>query len=428
MNAGSRSVLAPSDVILFTSLPGAAVITSAGEGSGRLEDLVVKMGDGAYPRVTGAKVRVDDRDVFVDLETFEQLEAGELRLRSQTLSQQPFERRAGEVLLKEDILGRHLVDVVAGRIIRATDLALAMIDARWHLVGVQRRSRSGLGRLFRPQGKPRREAVQIIDWKDVQPFVAHVPTAKLFMPLPRLNRLHPARIADLVERATHEEGEEIMQAVHADQELAADVFEELDTTHQLEFVRSKSNEDVATLLARMEPDDAADLLLELEQDRRMQVFDLLPAHHKDRLRSLLMYHPTTAGGMMHPDLIAVPKGTTVATALDQVKNRPKALPHLRATLFLTEPDGRFLGSLFTADLLNADGGRPVESLESLLTVSLEVSADLAEVSLVMADFNLVALAVTDPEGKLVGAITADDLVEALVPDDWRRREEASAGE
>src|SRR5256885_16888005 len=111
--------------------------------------------------------------------------------------------------------------------------------------------------------------------KDIQPFMGHVPTAKLLMPLQRLRRLHPAQIADIVEGASHEEGQEIIEAVESDPALTADIFEELDPEHQIEFIKSKSNEDAAQILERMAPDDAADLLSELDQERRKPVFDMM---------------------------------------------------------------------------------------------------------------------------------------------------------
>ena len=98
--------------------------------------------------------------------------------------------------------------------------------------------------------------------------MAHVPTARLRIPYRKLARLHPAQIADLVEAASHEEGEEIIEAVGADRELEADVFEELEPGHQVEFVRHRSNAEAARLLTSMAPDDAADLIMEVDQERR----------------------------------------------------------------------------------------------------------------------------------------------------------------
>ena len=151
------------------------------------------------------------------------------------------------------------------------------MDGRLEVVGVDPSSRPVLRRLL-PRSLARRiPAKSIVDWESIQPFVSHVPTARLRIPYRKLARLHPAQIADLVEAASHEEGEEIINAVGQDLELEADVFEELDTEHQLEFLSSRSDKEAARLLATMAPDDAADLIADLDQDRRLSVLEALPA-------------------------------------------------------------------------------------------------------------------------------------------------------
>jgi len=330
------------------------------------------------------------------------------------------------VLLAADVLGRHLMDVAHGRIVQAHDLVLSPGDDGWRLTGVDRSPRAMLRRLVPRRGRPDLRRHAVLDWKDVQPFVAHVPTAKLLMPLQRIRRLHPAQIADLVEGASHEEGEEILDAVEGDAELTADVFEELDTEHQVEFLRSMANDEAAKVLERMAPDDAADLLGELDQDRRKPVFDLMSPTAQHKLRKLLQYHPSTAGGMMSPDYVWVTRGATAAMALEAVRIDDKAPHQLLNTVFVTEEDGKLLGSVSTADLLRSDGARKVEELE-LTTCRVPTGADVTDVTLTMADYNLIALAVTDSAGNLLGAVTADDVIEAIVPEEWRARLEASTG-
>ncbi len=117
--------------------------------------------------------------------------------------------------------------------------------------------------------------------------MSHVPTARLRIPYRKLAKLHPAQIADLVEQASHDEGEEIIEAVGLDRELEADVFEELDTTHQLEFLESRSDAESARLLSRMEPDNAADLITEIDQERRLPILELLPSEQQAKVRQLL---------------------------------------------------------------------------------------------------------------------------------------------
>ena len=147
---------------------------------------------------------------------------------------------------------------------RANEIELARVEGWWRVVGVDTGPRGGLRRLLpRPLGR-RVASGTFLDWASIEPFVGHVPNVRLRVAHPKLARLHPAQIADLVEAASHREGEEIMQAVRGDdRELEADVFEELDDHHQLEFIRERSDSEVAAVMARMAPDDAADLVAEL---------------------------------------------------------------------------------------------------------------------------------------------------------------------
>src|SRR6202022_4687614 len=231
--------------IMVTQLLRSPVLNPAGAEVGRLQDIVVKLAEGGYPPVTGLKVRVGTQDVFVGTDLIGKLEPGAIRLNTHTIHTQTFQRRPGEVLLAADVLGRHLVDVTRGRIVQAHDLVLSPTEDGWRLQGIDRSPQAMLRRLVPRRGRPDLRRHAILDWKDVQPFVRHVPTAKLLMPLQRLRRLHPAQIADIVEGASHEEGEEIIEAVESDADLTADVFEELDSEHQVEFLKSMSNEAAA---------------------------------------------------------------------------------------------------------------------------------------------------------------------------------------
>src|SRR6267378_6789085 len=412
--------------LMLTQLLHAPVLNPAGTEVGRVEDFIVKLSDGTYPPVTGLKVRVGAEDVFVGKELIDTLEPRGVRLNTHTIRTEAFQRRPGEVLLATDVLGRHLVDVHKGRIVQAHDLVLAPGDDGWYLAGIDRSPQAMLRRLLPRRGRPDLRRHAILDWKDVQPFVGHVPTAKLLMPLQRLRRLHPAQIADIVEGASHEEGQEIIEAVESDPGLTADIFEELDTEHQVEFLRSKSNDEAARLLERMAPDDAADLLSELDQERRKPIFDMMSASQQHKLRKLLQYHPSTAGGMMSPDYLSVVRGATVEEALEAVRIDDKAPHQLLNTVFVTEQDGKLIGSVSTADLVRAKPTQKVEELE-LVDCRVNAGADVTDVTLTMADYNLIAVAVTDMSGNLLGAVSADDVIEALVPEEWRARVEASTG-
>jgi CBS domain-containing protein len=402
----------------------AALLDRSGERLGRVDDVVVRLADGHYPPITGLRVRIGGRELFVPTQQIASLQPYRVQLSGDTLNLARFERRPGEVLLDDDVLGRRLIDVAAGHLVHAHDIALARVDGWWRVVGVDPRPASGIHRLvpWRSRtGLVPPEAVT--DWSDVEPFVGHVPSAALLLPLRRLRRLHPAQIADLVENASRDEGSQIIEAVHDDPELEADVFEELGVDYQRRFIDKRSDAEAAALLAEMGPDDAADLLNEIEQERRAPILEALPAEQRDKVRRLLAYHPDTAGGMMGPDVVSVPAGARVADALAAVRAAEELGPQQRSSIVLLAEDGTLAGTLSLADVVAASPDALVAEAATPVTARLRAETDLPGVAMLMSDYNLTALPVVDAEDHVIGLVTVDDLLEAMVPPEWRRRTE-----
>jgi CBS domain-containing protein len=409
-------------VVHLSSVLRSPLLDRAGDRLGRVEDLIVRLADGGYPPVTGLKARIGGRELFVPVDRIAVLEPGSVRLAGEKLSLGRFERRAGEVLLGADVLGRKLVYVEAEppMLITAQEIELACIEGWWRVVGVDHSRRARLRRLL-----PRRMRGLIadrpfLDWTDLEPFVGHVPSARLRFSHRKLANLHPAEIADLVEAASHDEGEEIIEAVGQDRELEADVFEELDEHHQLEFIRERPDSQVAAVIARMAPDDAADLIVEIDQDRRGRVLALLPPAKRRRIEALLGYNPSTAGGLMSPEFIGLAPSDSGQRAIERVRTSDLA-PGTLTTVYLIDDAGGLVGSVPVVTLLRADPQTPLEDLADHEPVSVKTGADLPEVARTMTDYNLVMLPVLDEDEHMVGVITVDDVLELTLPSGWRRR-------
>ena len=242
---------------------------------------------------------------------------------------------------------------------------------------------------------------------------------RLRVPHPKLAKLHPAQVADLVEAASHNEGEEIMAAVAADPEREADVFEELEDGHQREFVEDRSDEEIAELLGRMESDDAADLVLQLPEERREDVIELLSPFQARRLRTLLGYDPATAGGLMSPEFVCVYADATREEALERVQ-RSALPPESLAWVYGMNTHRRLRGGIALADLVRVP---PEERLWNVLrpVQTVRADADLEEVARLMTDFDLTVVPVVDEEERLLGIVTVDDVLELVLPEPWRRR-------
>lgn len=410
-------------LLRLTRVVGSPIIDRSGDTLGRVDDLIARLGDGAYPPVTGLRGQIGGRHVFVPIAHIDTLTPGPLQLTVETLNLGRFERREGEVLLYQDILAHKLINVEAARLVRATDIVLDRIEGVWRVVAIDAASRSVLDRILRRSTDRPIDRGALVDWTRVEPFVGHVPSAKLRLPLRRLKRLHPAQIADLVEAASHDEGEEIITAVHGDPALEADVFEELDTEHQVEFLHGRSDAEAAEVLGGMAPDDAADLIGDLEQGRRASILARLPTRQQAKVQALLAYNPGTAGGLMTPDYLAVEQDITVSRALELVREARIPVP----LVYIVDPESHLVGSTSLQDLMQAPlECRCKECLEPI-PARLRVEADSTDVALLMADYNLVAAPVVDAENRLVGVVSVDDVLESLIPNDWRRRAEGGAG-
>jgi Mg/Co/Ni transporter MgtE len=259
-----------------------------------------------------------------------------------------------------------------------------------------------------------------LDWTDLEPFVGHVPTARLRFSHRKLANLHPAEIADLVEAASHDEGEELIEAVGQDRELEADVFEELDEQHQLEFIRERPDSQVAAVISRMASDDAADLIAEIDQDRRARILGLLAPAKRRRIEALLGYNPQTAGGLMNPEFIALGPHDPVSRAIERVRASDQA-PGTLTSVFLLDGYGRLQGSVFIVSLLRTSPETPLQEISEHEPVYVVTDADLTEVARIMTDYNLVMLPVVDEDERMVGVITVDDVLELTLPAGWRRR-------
>jgi CBS domain-containing protein len=391
-----------------------------GDRIGRVQDLVARLGDDAHPPIVGAVIRIEGRDLFVPARKIGGLAEGRMTFQGKRVDLRRFERRPGELLLAEDLLARHLINLVRGRLIIASEIELAEIDGRWEVVGVDPGRRPFLRRMLGPNIGQRVKTDAIVDFASIEPFVSHVPTARLRIPYRKLSKLHPAQIADLVEQASHEEGEEIIEAVGLDRELEADVFEELDTTHQLEFLESRSDSDAARLLARMEPDNAADLITEIEQERRVPILEALPEAQQAKVRHLLSYNADTAGGLMNPDFVSVPSTATVADALDAIRTSRVPAESLYA-VFVLDESGHPIAASAIAPLVRARGTEPALSVARTQLTHVHPHWDLHRVARKMSDFNLTVLPVLDEEhGKMIGVVTVDDLLEEMLPQGWRR--------
>ena len=399
------------------------VADRGGESIGRLADVIVRVRGADYPLVTGLVAAVGGREIFVPIDQVSTFDGDPLRLSSARLDLRHFERREGEVLLRADVLGHRLIDVQNARLVRAADLELTRDGSEWVLAGVdtRRRPRRMFG-LLAPQDQDDTGAFR--DWHDFEWLIGHAGSALLRGPFGRIRRLKPAQIADLLEEASKEEETEILGQVHADPELEADVFEELDEDLATRLLGARTDEEIAAVLARMRADDAADAITELPQRRRQPVLDLLPPAQRTKVLTLMGFNPTSAGGLMSMDFVSLPTMASVADALARVHESVSLQPEALTSVHAVDGDGGLRGVAKLVTLLQADPAITLIDVCDTDPVRVGADTDVPDVAVLMTDYNLITIPVVDDERRLLGVITVDDVLEVTLPEDWRRREAA----
>jgi CBS domain-containing protein len=404
-------------------------VTDRGGGSiGRLSDVIVRLRGADYPVVTGLVAAVGSRSVFVPIEQVAGLDRAEFRLTSARLDLRQFERREGEVLLRADVLGHRLIDVEHAHLIRAADLELAPDDGAWVVTGVDshRRPSRLFGALAGTVGGDSRRVLDhpFREWAKFEPLIGHSGSALTRRPFGRIRRLKPAQIADLLEAASREEENEILGQVHADPELEADVFEELDEDRATRLLGARTNVEIAEVLTRMRADDAADAITELPQRRRQPVIDLLPPGQRAKVLTLMGFNPESAGGLMGMDFVAVPATARVAAAIAAVAAASGLQPEALTSVHALDERGRLCGVARLVSLVQTDPQALVSDVCDDDPVRVGSDTDVVDVAVLMTDYNLITIPVVDERRIMIGLITVDDVLEVTLPEDWRRREAA----
>jgi CBS domain-containing protein len=405
-------------LIHLSQLLRAPVVTPSGETIGRVDDIIVRLrGADTYPLVTGIVAAVGGRRVFVGSGSIQRFDPDRVTMVHNKIDLRRFERRHGEVLLRSDVLGYRLIDVTAGELVRAYDVELEDSEDGLVLARLDTRRPPRLfGLLKTPGGQAAR------DWKAFEPLIGHGRSMAVRRVSGRVAALKPAQIADLLEEADKAEGGEILDRVRNFPELEADVFEELDPGKASRLLDDMPDGEVAALLSRMRADDAADAIMDLRQSRRRRVLDSMPAPQRTKVLTLLKFNPDSAGGLMNVDIVCCGTRATAGEALALIGVDQAVQPEALLQMHVLNENGQLAGVVSVIALLQAYPADVVATLMDSDPVRVTPDAELADIAVLMADYNLHTIPVVDDGDQTLGVVTVDDVLKATIPDDWRRRE------
>jgi len=419
-------VSGPPTRVFIARLAGVAVFDPTGDLVGRIRDLVVTLRIGNQPpRVLGLVVEVQPRRrIFLPMTRVTALDGGQV-ITTGVVNLRRFEQRPSETLVLGEMLDRKVTLRETGETVTVLDVAMEQTRTRdWVVAKVFVRKGGG--------GLRRRGESMTVDWDTVTGFSVVEEGQGAANMLAAFDKLKAADLANVMHDLPPKRRVEVAAAL--DDERLADVLEELPEDDQVEILGKLAVERAADVLEAMAPDDAADLLGDLSTEEAERLLTLMEPEEAEPVRRLLRYSENTAGGMMTTEPVILPPDATVAEALARIRH-PELTPALAAMIYvcrppLETPTGRFIGVAHIQRLLR----EPPSSLVSAVAESdlepLGPDTPLHTVTSYLATYNLVAMPVVDEAGHLLGAVTVDDVLDHLLPEDWRERapdEEAARG-
>jgi flagellar motility protein MotE (MotC chaperone)/sporulation protein YlmC with PRC-barrel domain len=408
--------------IYLARLAGIAVFDPNGDQVGRVRDVVVRFRPGtAPPRVTGLVVEIQQRRrIFVPIGRVTALDIDAVMLSTGTLSLRRFEQRPGETLVLGELLDRQVRIVDSGLPGIVVDVGMEQARNRDWLVtrvAVREVPPGFLGR--------RRGHLRQLEWGEITGLAAAEAEQGAANLLTVYEGMRPADLASALKNLPDKRRVEVAAAL--DDERLADVLEELSEVDQVEILESLAVERAADVLEAMDPDDAADLLAELPANEQERLLQMMEPEEAAPVRQLLVYTEGTAGSMMTSEPVILPPDAAVAEALARVR-MPDLSPALAAQVFvcrppMATPTGRYLGVVHIQRLLREPPSDLVGGILDADIRPLTPEVPLPQVTRLMATYNLVAMPVVDSADRLVGAVTVDDVLDHLLPEDWRDRDD-----
>ncbi|MEP6639340.1 MAG: CBS domain-containing protein [Chloroflexota bacterium] len=403
---------------------GRPVLDASGEPLGKVDDLIVAVGD-RYPPVTGLVVATDRRRIFLPWSGVARFDASGARLSGKTIDITPFAQRPDEIGLRADLLDKQIVDIDGHKVVRVNDLRLDDVDGKLHLVAVD----VGASGLLRRLGIEGAYAIlarnlrlpapeRYIDWEDVDPVETSIASIRLRIPHAGLTELHPADLATIIDQLAPRDRAGVLAAL--DDEAVADAIEEMEPETQVEVLEGLAPERAADILEEMSPDDAADLVADLSDSTRQELLGLMERDEAEELGELLAHPEDTAGGMMTTEFVAVPADLTAGDTIERLRElEPDA--ETIYYVYVVGADGRLVGVLSLRDLIVAPPSTPIGEVMIEEPVAVNVRADRGDVAEIVARYNLLAVPVVDDDGQLLGIVTVDDAIDTLLPANRRRR-------
>ena len=404
--------------VFLARLAGTAVFDPNGDQLGKVRDAVATLRtNNQSPRILGFIVEVPPRKrIFVPITRVTSIDNGHVIITG-LLNMRRFEPRTNEISVLSEMLDRTVTLVETNEKVTVEDIAMELAKTGDWFIERVHVMRKGAG--FR-----RRGASSTVTWAEISGIAINETNQGVSNLLNTLANLRAADLASVLHDLTVKRRAEVARAL--DDERLADVLEEMDEASRVELLAELEGERAADVLEEMDPDDAADLLREVGQERAQALLALMEPEDAEDVQRLMHYEDYSAGGMMTTEPIVLTADSTVAEALSRVRLSEVA-PGLASQVFVCRqpietPTGRLMGIVHIQRLLREPPATLLGGILDSDIAPLSAEATLNEVASYLASYNLLAVPVVDANERLLGAVTIDDVLDHLLPENWRHEE------
>ncbi len=404
----------------LSSLIKAKIASKSGDDLGRLWDLVVDL-DLPEPEVVKLVYRrFRPREYwYVDWELVDSIELSRITLKVERGDSAPLSTGDSEILLRDFLLDKQIVDVDGAKVERVNDLQFLSSNGRLILAQVD----VGLRGLLRRLGiestvvrfmewffdYPLKE--RFIAWHYAQPL-ADPDRLRLQIPQSSIASLHPADLADIMEDLDVHERAAVVDSLT--EEIVADAIEEMDPKVQVSIIKRLSPERAADIIEEMSPDEAADLIADLPVENVSDIFREMDEEYVEKVQALMEHEEDEAGGLMTTQFLALAPDKTIVEALAHIKQCAEETDVIYYT-YVVDSDSKLLGVVSLRDLLSNEIFTPLEQIMTTRLVTVEIDEEAEDLADLFAKYGFRALPVVDDEDRITGVIRFKALLEILAP-------------
>ena len=387
---------------------------------GKIADFVVEHPEDTFPRIDAIIVKTRYGELAAPIAEVATLDTSGLLLTTPPKIVRPPDDEA--LYLVEDLFDKQIVDVDGRKVVRINDIEVARTGGALRVVAAD----IGVGGLLRRIGAARllpgivdRIPRSLIAWDNVAPLHDLSPTQiRLSVSEHRLSRLHPSELADIISDLSSQDAARVVGSL--DDERAADALEHLDAEVQRSIIEDLGTERAADIIEEMDADDAADLLGDLPEERQEELYREMDAETAEDLRELVAYDEDTAGGLMTTDYFWIYPHRTVGATIAKIRQIAPETEFIYY-LYVTDQSEKLLGVLSLRTLLLSAPDASIHSIMDADLVAVRPDASAEDVTATIARYDLLACPVTDQHGKMLGIVTVDDAIDAIIPDRLKKQ-------